>query len=152
MQPYSPFHYLRPFAILGAVLLWRRRTRAAWLSAIAAALTVVQLAIDDVPVLWRSSAPTAFSSTVERAVVSVVLGIGVGLILALPVLLTRHRAEARPWTGARPTRVSRPSMKELAAVLDGPFTLRLPGEPAAPGAVSIDTFLETTFAHLRVGF
>ena len=40
----------------------------------------------------------------------------------------------------------------LAAVLDGPFTLRLPGEPAAPDAVSIDTFLETTFAHLRVGF
>ena len=40
----------------------------------------------------------------------------------------------------------------LAAVLDGPFTLRLPGEPASPDAVSIDTFLETTFAHLRVGF
>jgi AcrR family transcriptional regulator len=40
----------------------------------------------------------------------------------------------------------------LAAVIDGPFTLRLPGEPAAPDAVSIDTFLETTFAHLRVGF
>ena len=40
----------------------------------------------------------------------------------------------------------------LAAVLDGPFTLRLPGEPAAPDAVSIDTFLETTFAHLRAGF
>jgi AcrR family transcriptional regulator len=40
----------------------------------------------------------------------------------------------------------------LAAVLDGPFTLRLPGEAASPDAVSVDTFLETTFAHLRVGF
>lgn len=40
----------------------------------------------------------------------------------------------------------------LAAVLDGPFTLQLPGEPAAPGAVSVDTFLKTTFKHLRSGF
>ena len=40
----------------------------------------------------------------------------------------------------------------LAAVLDGPFTLRLAGEPETPGSLSVDTFLETTFAHLRDGF
>ena len=91
-----------PFAILGGVLLWHRHVRAVWLSALAAALTVVSLAIDDVPVLWRSSAPTALASTVDRTVVSLVLGIGVGLVAALPLLLSRHRPPDRPWTRVPP--------------------------------------------------
>jgi deferrochelatase/peroxidase EfeB len=86
-----------PFAVFGALLLWRRHTRATWLSAVAAALTVFQLTIDDVPVLWRSSAPTVFPSTVERAVVTVVLGIGAGLVLAVALLLAKHRTPSRPW-------------------------------------------------------
>ena len=40
----------------------------------------------------------------------------------------------------------------LSAVLDGPFTLRLPGEPEEAGSLDVDAFLETTFAHLRDGF
>ncbi len=65
-----------PFALIGGHLLWRRHTRAIWLSAVAAALTVISLAVDDVPVLWRSSAPTVLSSTMERGVVALVLGPG----------------------------------------------------------------------------
>jgi deferrochelatase/peroxidase EfeB len=111
-----------PFAILGALVLWHRHTRAAWLSAVAAGLTVVSLAIDDVPVLWRSSAPTVFASTVERGVVSLVLGIGVGLIAALPLLLTRHRPSARPWAPGPP---AKPTNAGVA----------LPAKPTRAGAV-----------------
>lgn len=40
----------------------------------------------------------------------------------------------------------------LSAVLDGPFTLRLPGERERADSLRVETFLETTFAHLRTGF
>lgn len=40
----------------------------------------------------------------------------------------------------------------LAAVLEGPFTIRTPDEPRTPGSLSVDTFLKTTFTHLRTGF
>ncbi|MDF2143843.1 TetR/AcrR family transcriptional regulator [Knoellia sp. p5-6-4] len=40
----------------------------------------------------------------------------------------------------------------LSAVLDGPFTLRLPGERKQAASLDVDAFLATTFAHLRDGF
>lgn len=42
----------------------------------------------------------------------------------------------------------------LMSVLDGAAPLRFPGdpEPAAPGAVTLDEFVNTIFAHLRSGF
>ena len=40
----------------------------------------------------------------------------------------------------------------LSAVLDGPFTLRLPGERKQAASLDVEAFLATTFAHLRDGF
>jgi AcrR family transcriptional regulator len=40
----------------------------------------------------------------------------------------------------------------LSAALDGPFTLRLPGEPRRADSLDVDRLLETTFTHLRTGF
>lgn len=42
----------------------------------------------------------------------------------------------------------------LMSVLDGAVPLRFPGDPdpPAPGAVTLDEFLDTVFAHLRSGF
>jgi deferrochelatase/peroxidase EfeB len=125
-----------PFAVFGALSLWHRHTRAAWLSAVAAGLTVVSLAIDDVPALWRSSAPTVLPATMERAVVAVVLGLGVGLILALPLMLTRHASPSRPWTPSAPKGATppRPALVSQAAIRAGSG----PGAEAAEAVTPSD--------------
>jgi deferrochelatase/peroxidase EfeB len=89
-----------PFALLTGWLLWRRHTRAAWLAAGIGALMAIEMAVDDAPVLWRSSSPSALPPTLNRAAVALVVGIGVGLVVALPLLLRRHPPADRPWPGA----------------------------------------------------
>jgi deferrochelatase/peroxidase EfeB len=95
-----------PFALLTCWLLWHRHTRAAWLGAGLGVLVAVTLVLDDAPVWWRSSAPTALPQTLNRAAVAVVVGLGLGLIAALPLLLRRHPVTPRPWTAARPWTVA----------------------------------------------
>ncbi len=113
-----------PFAILTAWLLGRRHTRAAWLAAGLGALVAVQMALDDAPVWWRSSSPTALPPNLNRAAVALVVGLGVGLILVLPVLLRRHPPTDRPWPG---------EATEAAAVpgQGGPVQA-VPEDPAEP--------------------
>jgi deferrochelatase/peroxidase EfeB len=88
-----------PFALLTGWLLGRRHTRAAWLAAGLGALVAVEMALDDAPVWWRSSSPSALPPNLNRAAVALVVGIGVGLVLVLPVLLRRHPPTNRPWPG-----------------------------------------------------
>ena len=80
-----------PFAVLIGVLLWRRRTWAAWLSAGLGLVVATQVYRGDAAVWWNSSAPTALPSTVNRLAVALVVGIGAGLVVVLPVLLRRHQ-------------------------------------------------------------
>jgi deferrochelatase/peroxidase EfeB len=109
-----------PFAVLGAGLLWREHTRAAWLTAVVGLVTAVNLAIDDAPAVWRSSAPTAWPSAVNRAIVALVVGIGLGLVAALPLLLRRHPPESRPWQPpAAPPRATSPGADEPDPEADG---------------------------------
>ncbi len=89
-----------PFALLTGWLLWRRHTRAAWLAAGIGALMAIEMALDDAPVWWRSSSPSALPPTLNRFLVVLVVGIGIGLIVALPLLLRRHPPTDRPWPGA----------------------------------------------------
>jgi deferrochelatase/peroxidase EfeB len=93
-----------PVTIVAALLLWRGHTRAGWLSAAVGLVVALTLALDDAPVWWRSSAPSALPATLNRATVAAVVGLGLGLAAALPLLLRRHPAPARPWAGvgARP--------------------------------------------------
>jgi hypothetical protein len=101
-----------PFAILIAVLLWRRHTWAAWLAAGLGLVVASQVYRGDAAAWWSSSAPTALPSTVNRLAVALVVGLGAGLVVALPVLLRRQRpgghngAAARSGPGAgRPSSV-----------------------------------------------
>ena len=87
-----------PFAIFAAWLLWKGHTRALWIAAAAGVVMASTLVLDDAPVWWRSSAPTALSPTVNRLFVAVVVGIGLGLALALPLLLRRYGQPSRPWS------------------------------------------------------
>jgi len=91
-----------PFAIFATWLLWCRHTRAAWLSAGLGLIMATTLALDDAPVWWRSSAPSALPALANRATVAVVVGLGLGLVAALPLLLRRHSSAARPWDAAAP--------------------------------------------------
>lgn len=87
-----------PVMILTAWLLWRRHTRAAWLAAAAGFIATTTVALDDAPVWWRSSAPSALPVVANRTAVALVVGLGAGLVLALPLLLRRHRPQ--PWPAA----------------------------------------------------
>ncbi|MDG4810068.1 Dyp-type peroxidase [Micromonospora sp. WMMD1120] len=85
---------LWPFAVAVAVLLARRRTGGIWLAAVAGAAVVVTTGWPDLPVLWRSSVPSVLPLALDRASASVVLGVGLGLIAALPVVLRTERRRA----------------------------------------------------------
>jgi deferrochelatase/peroxidase EfeB len=91
-----------PFTLLACWLLWHRHTRAAWLGAGLGVLVAVTMVLDDAPVWWRSSAPTALPADVNRAAVAIVAGLGLGLIVALPLLLRRHPVTDRPWSAFEP--------------------------------------------------
>ena len=91
-----------PFAIFATWLLWRGHTRAAWLSAGLGLIMATTLALDDAPVWWRSFAPSALPAQANRATVAVVVGLGLGLLAALPLLLRHHPSAARPWDAASP--------------------------------------------------
>jgi deferrochelatase/peroxidase EfeB len=116
-----------PFALLTCWLLWHRHTRAAWLGAGLGVLVAVTMVVEDAPVWWRSSAPTALPQDLNRAGVAVVVGLGLGLIAALPLLLRRHPVPARPWTpapadlaAAAPPRSASPvSIAAIPATLTG---------------------------------
>ncbi|HEX6872735.1 MAG TPA: Dyp-type peroxidase [Micromonosporaceae bacterium] len=97
-----------PFSILAVVLLWRGHTRASWISAAVGFVLASTLFLDDAPVWWRSSAPTALPMLLDRATVAVVVGAGLGLIVALPVMLRRQQASSAARSGARP----RPTLAE----------------------------------------
>jgi deferrochelatase/peroxidase EfeB len=87
---------LWPFALFAAALLWQRHTRAAWISAAVGFVVAVTLVVEDAPVWWRSSAPAAVPGWVNRTIVALVVGIGLGLVIALPVLLRRFPRTPAP--------------------------------------------------------
>ena len=89
---------LWPFAIFGAWLLWKGHTWALWIAAAAGFVMATTLVIDDAPVWWRSSAPTALPASLNRLLVAAVVGAGVGLLAALALLLRRHGNPSRPWS------------------------------------------------------
>lgn len=101
-------------AILIGWLLWRRHTWAAWPAAGLGLVVAIQVARGDAAVWWSSSAPTALPSTVNRLAVALVVGLGAGLVIMLPVLLRRHRrAGLYPAPGA-------PSASPGPAAVSGP--------------------------------
>jgi len=101
-----------PFGILAAVLLWRRSSRAVWLAAAVGAVIASTIVVDDAPDLWRSSSPTQWPLDVNRALVALVIGSGIGLILALVVT----RLAAAGGVGA----LSTPRQADSSDDLDAP--------------------------------
>jgi hypothetical protein len=99
-----------PLAVLIGWLLWRRQTWAAWPAAGLGLVVAIQVYRGDAAVWWSSSAPTALPSTVNRIAVALVVGIGVGLVVMLPLLLRRQQGQAGPAAlsgpeAGRPSRV-----------------------------------------------
>ena len=90
-----------PIAAVTAVLLWRRRTWAGWLAAGLGLVVAFQVYRGDAAAWWSSSAPSALPSTVNRLAIALVIGLGAGLVLALPVLRRRHGASGQAGAAAR---------------------------------------------------
>jgi deferrochelatase/peroxidase EfeB len=89
-----------PLALLGAWLLWRGHARAIWLAGGAGVFIAVSLIVDDAPLWWRSSAPSGLEITLNRAVLAVAVGGGIGLAAAVLPMVRRHAPPSRPWTPA----------------------------------------------------
>ena len=136
-----------PFGVLAAVLLWRRAGRAVWLAAAVGAVIAATIAVDDAPDLWRSSSPTRWPLDLNRALVALVLGTGLGLILAAVaarLLAARSRSSqlSASWgVVALPNPQHADSCDDLeasdAAVAAGPPTGRR--RPADAGRAGVGT-------------
>lgn len=104
-------------AIVTGWLLWRRHTWAAWPAAGLGLVVAVQVYRSDAAAWWSSSAPSALPSTVNRFAVALVVGLGAGLVVMLPVLLRRLRQ-------AGPAALSGPAAGRPSSVLGS--TLQAP--------------------------
>ncbi|MFG1920950.1 Dyp-type peroxidase [Cryptosporangium sp. NPDC048952] len=73
-------------------LLIRRHDGGPWAAAIVGVCVAVASGVPDLPVFWRSSAPTVLPLVVDRLAVAVSLGAGLGLVGALALHLFRGRS------------------------------------------------------------
>ncbi|MCW2941985.1 MAG: Tat-translocated enzyme [Actinomycetia bacterium] len=99
-------------AAAGFFLLAQRKTSGVWVATGAAALIAVASGVTDMPTLWRSSAPLSGPLWLERLLVVTTVGIGFGLVLALPLWLRAERFKAAQLPGE-------PAADELAATQPG---------------------------------
>lgn len=100
LEGLSPVNFvvglLPQFAVwaIGGLAVWllvRRRDGGPWAAAIVGVCVAVASGFPDLPVFWRSSAPTVLPLTVDRLAVVVALGAGLGLVGSLALLLFRGR-------------------------------------------------------------
>ncbi|GAA1652137.1 Dyp-type peroxidase [Catellatospora bangladeshensis] len=91
---------LWPFGIAAAVLIARRATFLAFVGMGVGGLLASTMALDDAPVWWRSSAPSALSADLNRATVALIVGLGAGLLLAGPLLWRRFKPAPRTRSAA----------------------------------------------------
>jgi deferrochelatase/peroxidase EfeB len=91
-----------PVALVAAWLLWRGYARAIWLAAGGGGYIAVSLIVDDAPLWWRSSAPSGLPIQLNRFVLAASVGIGLGLVAAVPTMLRRHAPPSRPWAAPKP--------------------------------------------------
>ncbi|MEV4411654.1 Dyp-type peroxidase [Catellatospora sp. NPDC049609] len=84
-----------PFGIVAAVLVARGATFLGFVGMGVGGLLASMMALDDAPVWWRSSAPSALPADANRATVALVVGLGVGLLLAGPLLWRRCKPASR---------------------------------------------------------
>ncbi|WP_230686587.1 Dyp-type peroxidase [Catellatospora vulcania] len=80
-----------PFGLAAAVLIARRATFLGFVAMGVGGLLSSMMALDDAPVWWRSSAPSALPADLNRAGVALVVGLGAGLLLAGPLLWRRFK-------------------------------------------------------------
>ncbi len=99
---------LWPFGIAAAVLIARGATFLGFVGMGVGGLLASMMALDDAPVWWRSSAPSALSADVNRATVALIVGLGAGLLLAGPLLWRRFKPAPR----ALPAAAQEPGVPE----------------------------------------
>lgn len=80
-----------PFGLAAAVLIARKATFLGFVAMGVGGLLSSMMALDDAPVWWRSSAPSALPADLNRAGVALVVGLGAGLLLAGPLLWRRFK-------------------------------------------------------------
>ncbi|MEU8077871.1 Dyp-type peroxidase [Catellatospora citrea] len=83
-----------PFGLVAAVLIAKRATFLGFVAMGVGGLLSSMMALDDAPVWWRSSAPSALPADLNRAGVALVVGLGAGLLLAGPLLWRRFKPES----------------------------------------------------------
>lgn len=120
-----------PFGIAAAVLIARGATFLGFVGMGVGGLLASMMALDDAPVWWRSSAPSALPADANRATVALIAGLGAGLLLAGPLLWRRFKpaARTRPATAEEP---GNPASGTLVAA-DEPGAAETPA-PAADEA------------------
>ncbi|GAA1401074.1 hypothetical protein GCM10009662_23730 [Catellatospora coxensis] len=80
-----------PFGLVAAVLIARKATFLGFVAMGVGGLLSSMMALDDAPVWWRSSAPSALPADLNRAGVALVVGLGAGLLVAGPLLWRRFK-------------------------------------------------------------
>ncbi|MEV0453853.1 Dyp-type peroxidase [Catellatospora methionotrophica] len=106
---------LWPFGILAAVLIARRATFLGFVAMGVGGLLASTMALDDAPVWWRSTAPSALPADANRATVALVVGLGAGLLIAGPLLWRRFKPPTAPTPAATDTLGPEVSPDEVAA-------------------------------------
>ncbi|WP_203670856.1 Dyp-type peroxidase [Catellatospora methionotrophica] len=116
-----------PFGLVAAVLIAKRATFLGFVAMGVGGLLSSMMALDDAPVWWRSSAPSALPADLNRAGVALVVGLGAGLLVGGPLLWRRFKPQAREAAVAEPS------------LADDMRTAHPPGgEPTAGGTPATD--------------
>ncbi|GAA0257139.1 hypothetical protein GCM10009539_48090 [Cryptosporangium japonicum] len=106
LEPANQVVSLLPqFAVwaIGGLAIWllvRRHDAGPWAAAVVGVCVAVASGFPDLPVFWRSSAPTVLPLVVDRLTVAVGLGAGLGLVGALALHLYRNRTTHPASVGA----------------------------------------------------
>ncbi|GAA3391202.1 Dyp-type peroxidase [Cryptosporangium minutisporangium] len=123
---------------LASWLLFRGRDAGTWAAAVVGVCVAAASGFPDLPVFWRSSAPTVLPLGVDRLTVVVGLGVGLGLAgaLALQLLLQRRR-------GAGSVQRLAPVGTDLAEATPEAAATNAP-EPDADQPLPVDAGSETS--------
>ncbi|GAB4054375.1 Dyp-type peroxidase [Catellatospora paridis] len=122
-----------PFGLVAAVLIAKRATFLGFVAMGVGGLLSSMMALDDAPVWWRSSAPSALPTDLNRAGVAVVVGLGAGLLLAGPLLWRRFKPASHRTTGS-PTSTAEGDFADSGPQVAAHLGAATPGSPETRAA------------------
>lgn len=109
-----------PFGLVAAVLIARKATFLGFVAMGVGGLLSSMMALDDAPVWWRSSAPSALPADLNRAGVALVVGLGAGLLVAGPLLWRRFKPASHRTAPAETAQAAAAEQPQPADTTSGP--------------------------------